>query len=787
MVASWWRNGALSRMMLALLILACGIGLRPAAAADQPPAPPTADPLDDASITGLPLQPADDPPTRFEPRQPRSDAERQRLSSLAWFMTGQLHQTRQEFDEAVAAFRKAVKVDPTSIDAYRSLIPLLYTRADDEAEREEARELALQAAGRADDGFDLVRGLAAVMARAGDVDEAATLLGKALEISDLEAGSLTELLLRRDIGLFYRLGGDGEKAAESYRLVFKALQATGDDALSEEDRTKLLGDPGTTFDEMGRVFLDAKLPDLAVKAFEEAARYRASRPAIHSYNLATVFRQTGQPEKALDELQKYFDAELQSKGRAAYQLLKELLEELDRSDELLPKLELLAERDPRNNPLQYFLADEYVASDKLEEAEELYSETLGGTQDPRGAVGLVAVYRRQARPEKLLEALTRAFTVVPMPEDEETLQRLNEDLRELSLRFADEVNALAEDKDVLDGLMELGRKLHSGDEPKLEFVQAYFLGKLAVQAERTEDVENFYRRAIDMRNDPPAVLFRELGEYLVDAKEYGKAARVYEEAANHTSDTLQELRWMFLYFQSFALEYDGATDAALAAINEARGLRPDNAALRFQAGWIHYHARQWDKAIEIFEDVIARASSPDEKELLRRAQFVLSSIYVQQDNMEKGEQILEDVLADEPDNVQANNDLGYLWADQGKNLEQARKMIEKAIAAEPDNPAYLDSMGWVLYQLGEFEEARSYLLQATEKDGGEDSTIFDHIGDCEQKLGNEEAARTAWEKAVELESEKASPDEELLEKIRSKLGRDDGEQKEDAAAEADDT
>lgn len=316
MLAGWLRNGALSRMMLALLALAWGSGLRPAVADDQPPAPPMATPLnEEAPLNGLPLQPADDPPARFEPRQPRSDADQQRLASLAWYMTGQLHQSRQEFDEAVAAFRQAVKIDPAAIDAYRTLIPLLYTRADDDEDREEARELALQAAGRTADGYDLVRGLAAVMARGGDVGEAAALLGKALELPSLQKGSLTELLLRRDVGLFYRLGGNGEKAAESYRLVFEALQKTDDEALSEEDREKLLGDPGTTYDEMGQVFLDAKLPDLAVKAFEEAARFRASRPAIHSYNLATVFRQTGQPEKALNELQKYFDAELQSKGR----------------------------------------------------------------------------------------------------------------------------------------------------------------------------------------------------------------------------------------------------------------------------------------------------------------------------------------------------------------------------------------------------------------------------------------------------------------------------------------
>ena len=61
--------------------------------------------------------------------------------------------------------------------------------------------------------------------------------------------------------------------------------------------------------------------------------------------------------------------------------------------------------------------------------------------------------------------------------------------------------------------------------------------------------------------------------------------------------------------------------------------------------------------------------------------------------MRKGEQVLEEVLAEDPDDPSVNNDLGYLYADQGKNLEKAEKMIRKAVEAEPDNDAYQDSMG----------------------------------------------------------------------------------------------
>ncbi|MFG0296382.1 MAG: hypothetical protein ACF8PG_10780, partial [Maioricimonas sp. JB045] len=83
-------------------------------------------------------------------------------------------------------------------------------------------------------------------------------------------------------------------------------------------------------------------------------------------------------------------------------------------------------------------------------------------------------------------------------------------------------------------------------------------------------------------------------------------------------------------------------------------------------------------------------------------------------------------------------------------------------------------------------KARDYLQQASSKEGGEDSTIYDHMGDCEQKLGDEEAARTAWKKALELETDKTSPDEEMLEKLRSKLGLDgDGKDESGTTASSD--
>ena len=112
---------------------------------------------------------------------------------------------------------------------------------------------------------------------------------------------------------------------------------------------------------------------------------------------------------------------------------------------------------------------------------------------------------------------------------------------------------------------------------------------------------------------------------------------------------------------------------------------------------------------------------------VRKCQFSLSNVYVQKGDIVKGEKILEDVLAEEPDDPSVNNDLGYLYADQGKNLEKAEQMIRLAVTAEPENAAYQDSMGWVLFKLERYEEARTHLQKAVDLPNGGDGTILEHI------------------------------------------------------------
>ena len=106
-----------------------------------------------------------------------------------------------------------------------------------------------------------------------------------------------------------------------------------------------------------------------------------------------------------------------------------------------------------------------------------------------------------------------------------------------------------------------------------------------------------------------------------------------------------------------------------------------------------------------------------------------------------------------PDEAGVNNDLGYLYAEQGKNLEKAEAMIRKAVEQEPDNFAYLDSLGWVLFKRGKAKEAVDPLekaIKAQIETIATDATVYEHLGDVYFQLHQTDKAKEAWKSAEKV-------------------------------------
>jgi tetratricopeptide (TPR) repeat protein len=118
----------------------------------------------------------------------------------------------------------------------------------------------------------------------------------------------------------------------------------------------------------------------------------------------------------------------------------------------------------------------------------------------------------------------------------------------------------------------------------------------------------------------------------------------------------------------------------------------------------------------------------------------------------QAEKHFEKCLQLSPDFAEAQNYLGYMWAERGEKLDRARELIDKALKAEPKNAAYLDSMAWVLFKLNRPQEALVFIEKALDlSKKEEDAELYNHLGDIKAALGKTDEAREAWRKSVSIE------------------------------------
>jgi tetratricopeptide (TPR) repeat protein len=127
------------------------------------------------------------------------------------------------------------------------------------------------------------------------------------------------------------------------------------------------------------------------------------------------------------------------------------------------------------------------------------------------------------------------------------------------------------------------------------------------------------------------------------------------------------------------------------------------------------------------------------------------------DMMDLLEQDLRHILAQEPDNVNTLNALGYSLADKTNRYDEAYELIQKALDLSPiDQYHIFDSMGWVLYKLGDYAQAIAYLRKALAMQN--DPEIYAHLGEVLWESGDQQAAIRVWNEALATYPE----DEKLL-------------------------
>jgi tetratricopeptide (TPR) repeat protein len=680
------------------------------------------------------------PPPRLTPR-PAAELEKH-YQALKLYTRGRFLERDHRLVDALRTYEEALRLAPESPALYKALIPLCF-HLDRETQ---ALDYCAKAAALSPNDYELLYRYGCELRERGRTDEAVAVIAQACRVpaarerpQQLVAMMLTLAILCEDLKRY-------DQAAEAFGQVMAILD--GPDPRfgppGSPQRRQLDADLARLCERLGRAELLAGRHEAAIAAFLKAQKKDPLRAGRLHYNLAEVYIAKDDLNQALDHLVRYIAT--QPAGTEAYERLIDVLTRLRRQDEIIPALEQAAARDQFNQDLKLLLAGQYVRAGQHRKAEAVYLAALDDNPSEDAYRGLAKLYQQQGRWDELLKRLD-ADLADPHRVPAAKLQ----------------VQVLTADPALVKGIAQTAHaRPRQGRE--LAYSTRRVLATLCRQAKHYDLAEHFCRIALP--DDPqPGDVYLELCRVLSEAKRFEAEVAVCREALQ------KKLVIPPLIFQlelARGLSQLGRDAEAIAAAQDALGLTAPAGEDRFRAAMtlatVYYRAGQLDKSAAECEQLLKAAEDAGQQQQVR---YLLAGVYAAQKRYDRAEEQLRKILDLDPDDTSANNDLGYLWAEQGKNLDEAERLIRKAIEldraarakrrgaleippAEQDNAAYIDSLGWVLFKRGRLHEARQHLERAARLEGGDDPVIWDHLGDVYRALGQPAQARRAWERALEL-------------------------------------
>ena len=277
-----------------------------------------------------------------------------------------------------------------------------------------------------------------------------------------------------------------------------------------------------------------------------------------------------------------------------------------------------------------------------------------------------------------------------------------------------------------------------------ERVHARLAGIFLRESDRKRAVEQLEALVRDDPTNPQAYYY--LGFLAYSDKKSAEAAEYFSKAILLNPGF--EDAYYDLALAQISLE---KPDEALATLEKARKQFQKTFVMEVYTGLAYSRQKDYREALKHYTEAEVIAKATDPTRLGQEFYFQVGAAYERVGDLAQSEQYFEKCLALQPDFAEAQNYLGYMWAEHGMKLDKARELIEKAVKAEPKNAAYLDSLGWVLFKLDKPKEALAYVLKAVELNKDPDATLYEHLGDIYAALSQPEKARDAWTKSLAVE------------------------------------
>ena len=579
-----------------------------------------------------------------------------------------VHMVDNRFDDAVAAYRKAIDLSPNDWGVYKDL-GQLYTDTGDLNAAEKTYKTALRLTRDYDRGRRIIyKQLAEVYLQQSGLEEA---------LKKMEAEGILTFETLNEIGQKYHKQGELEKADVAYKKAFRLTTDKGPQNRIAQSLIHIYRREG-------------RLEDILKKAKEGDTSNSDINIEMQKV-LAKEYMEAGEIEKAIE-----ISKQIITGNPEDYEFRVAFANFCTRQrlyDEAIAVLKALIESAPKNTEYLYMLVNTYAYSSSFSDAIALAQKLCIEDPSRYRYVQLARVYTRSNRIDDAIEAYKEAIRV-EIPDESSIYQDAHRELGILYLKkgnfdAAEKVlKVLGEDNRLL---IEIYRHLgkweeilkHAEAEGKLNLVMLKARAEKYHRHGKLEQATAEYKKALRMAKNQDSE-YRNIGDRLIQI--YRKESNWGEAIARAEAEGI--LTTKMLQQQARAYRKEGKLEDALTAYKKAIDIASErtekNSFINEMIG-LNIQLGDLDAAIELYETLPLRFASSSPNHTQSRIE-----VDYPEDNTRK--------------------QLITAHKQQGK-LRHLASYFQGRFKSEPENPAIIEILAEIYNHQNEYEKAAKKFQQ----------------------------------------------------------------------------
>ena len=260
-------------------------------------------------------------------------------------------------------------------------------------------------------------------------------------------------------------------------------------------------------------------------------------------------------------------------------------------------------------------------------------------------------------------------------------------------------------------------------------------------------------KIMDENNDR-AILIK--GELFQNVEQYTVARKIFDKITISSPYYLDAQRSLAINY-SYDYEYDDAIKNIKIILEK----NDNNYSLKKILADFYRVKKKYELAIPIYTEMIK-----EKKEDLWNIYYMRGVCYERLDEWDKAEKDFLISLEIKPESPNVLNYLAYGWVEREIKLDESLMMLKAAYNANPESFYIIDSLAWAYFKKNDLNEAARLMEKVIDLAPGE-AISLDHLGDIYYAMNRKREAIHFWKQALEL----AEPEDEIEEKLRSKLDR----------------